>query len=248
VTDRELYRRGAETLVASWAEYARPVPGAALLRGAGVDVAVFPRGPERGVFNNALLARGLDRPARARALDAMRAAYAAAGVERFAAWVQETDAPMQADVERLGFVFDTSTRAMGMELDRLGGARPALDLAAADWDEYLRVIEVPPGLLAAVDRASFHVAVACADGVSAAAAMAFDLAGDCGIYNVATRPPFRRRGLATALTAHLLHDARQRGCRTASLQATEMAEDVYAGVGFRDLGRYLEYVPAPAAG
>jgi hypothetical protein len=32
------------------------------------------------------------------------------------------------------------------------------------------------------------------------------------------------------------------GCSTASLQSTEMAERIYAEVGFRDLGRILEYV------
>jgi len=34
------------------------------------------------------------------------------------------------------------------------------------------------------------------------------------------------------------------GCRTASLQATEMAHRRYRALGFRDLGRILEYVPA----
>ena len=53
----------------------------------------------------------------------------------------------------------------------------------------------------------------------------------------------RRRGLGTALTALQLHDARARGCRTASVQATDVAERVYAAAGFRDLGRILEYVP-----
>jgi len=73
--------------------------------------------------------------------------------------------------------------------------------------------------------------------------MAFDHHGDCGIYNVGTLEPFRRRGLATALTAVLLRDAVARGCLTASIQATPMAEGVYASLGFRDLGRYLEYTP-----
>ena len=53
----------------------------------------------------------------------------------------------------------------------------------------------------------------------------------------------RRRGLGTALTAAQVYEARDRGGRTASLQSTEMAERVYATVGFRDLGRILEYVP-----
>jgi predicted GNAT family acetyltransferase len=52
----------------------------------------------------------------------------------------------------------------------------------------------------------------------------------------------RRRGLGTALTACHVHDAADRGCATASLQSTPMAERVYAAVGFRDLGRFLEYM------
>jgi hypothetical protein len=41
-----------------------------------------------------------------------------------------------------------------------------------------------------------------------------------------------------------LHRARRRGCRTATLQSTEMAEHLYASVDFRDLGRILEYIPS----
>jgi ribosomal protein S18 acetylase RimI-like enzyme len=76
-----------------------------------------------------------------------------------------------------------------------------------------------------------------------AAALAYDFADDCGIYNVGTVERARRRGLGTALTTAQVHDARSRGCQTASLQSTQMAEHVYAAVGFRDLGRILEYVP-----
>ena len=77
-----------------------------------------------------------------------------------------------------------------------------------------------------------------------ATALAFDYGDDCGIYNVGTLEHARRRGLGTALTARLLHDARARGRRTASLQSTAMAERLYAALGFRDLGRILEYVPS----
>jgi ribosomal protein S18 acetylase RimI-like enzyme len=81
------------------------------------------------------------------------------------------------------------------------------------------------------------------DGAAVATALAFDHGGDCGIYNVGTLERARRRGLGSAVTAFHLHDARARGCQTASLQATPMAERLYAAVGFRDLGRILEYVP-----
>jgi uncharacterized protein YndB with AHSA1/START domain len=62
-------------------------------------------------------------------------------------------------------------------------------------------------------------------------------------YSMSTLEGARRRGLGTALTARHVHDGAQRGCTTASLQSTTMAERVYAAVGFRDLGRILEYVP-----
>ena len=46
-----------------------------------------------------------------------------------------------------------------------------------------------------------------------------------------------------ALAAAEATYAAARGCRTASLQSTAMAERVYAAVGFHDLGRILEFVP-----
>ena len=113
LTADNLYQRGAATLLAAWQEHARGTDGAAVRRYPGVAVAVFPRGPERGVYNNAL---------------------------------------------------------------------PERDLG-----------------------------------------------------------PARRRGLSSALTALLVHNALDRGCRTASLQSTPTAERIYANIGFRDLGRILEY-------
>ena len=244
-TDDELYRRGAATLVASWEEYGRESVGAVLVRRPGVTIGVFPHEPERSIYNNALLDRDLTAVERAAAIEAMEDAYARAGVLRYAAWTHETDRALRHDLEGRGYREADSSLAMGMALEDLRVPRPSLDLAPVEWDEYLRVIEVAPGLLARGDHAAFHVLVARLDGASAAAAMAFDHDGDCGIYNVGTLPPARRRGLATAVTAALLHDAAARGCRTASLQSTAMAERVYAAVGFRPLGRFVEYEPAP---
>src|SRR5213596_2206063 len=114
MTDADLYRRGAETLVASWREYARGANGAAVRRLPGVVVAVFPDGPERVVYNNALIARDLTAAERRDALDSMEDAYAAAGVVRFAAWVHESDCGMRDAVEARGYTVDESTRAMAM--------------------------------------------------------------------------------------------------------------------------------------
>jgi ribosomal protein S18 acetylase RimI-like enzyme len=239
----ELYARGTETLLASWEAYAAGACGAAVRRLPEVAVAVFPHGPERDVYNNAVLARGLPATRRPDAIAAMEDAYAAAGVARFAAWVHESDPAMREELQRRGYVLDETTRAMGMALDDIRVPRPAIEAAGLPWPDYLRSFGLPPGLLATADHGAFHVLAARVDGEAVAAALAFDCEDDCGIYNVGTLEGARRRGLGTALTALQLHAARDRGRRTASLQSTAMAEGVYAAVGFRDLGRIFEYVP-----
>jgi GNAT superfamily N-acetyltransferase len=158
--------------------------------------------------------------------------------------VHETDPAMRAELEQRGYTLDTTTRAMGMALDDIRVPRPEIPLGPADWAEYLRMDSLPPDFLEHADHAAFHLLAARIDGEMVAAALAYDFGGDSGIYNVGTVEKARRRGLGTALTAAQVHDARARGSRTASLQSTPMAERVYAAVGFRDLGRILEYVPA----
>lgn len=244
--EAELYPRGMATVLASWEVFAAGADDAVVVRLPGVVAGVFPTGPERGVFNNAVLAAHLDRPERADAVAAMEAVYAAAAVPGFAAWVHETDTAMRADLERRGYRVETSTRAMGMAVTDVRLPRPSLDLAPPEWPAYLRLLVrdgAAPGLLAGADPSVLHPHIARLDGEDVAAALAFDLDGDCGIYNVGTLPHARRRGLGTALTALLVHEAAARGCRTVSLQATAMAEGIYAAVGFRDLGRILEYAP-----
>jgi GNAT superfamily N-acetyltransferase len=242
-TDAELYLRGRDTLLASWEAYAGGATGAALHRLPGVAAAVFPHEPERAFYNNALLDRDLGASERSGALDAMEAVYAAAGVARFAAWVHESDEPMHAELEQRGYTLDTTTRAMGMALDDIAVPRPQIALRPARWLEYLTLEGLPLDFLSTADHAAFHVLAARIDGEMVAAALAYDFGDDCGIYNVETVEKARKRGLGTALTAAQAYDARDRGCRTASLQSTEIAERVYAAVGFRDLGRILEYVP-----
>ena len=213
------------------------------MRLGGVSAAVFPSGPERAVYNNALLDRDLGPGERATAVDAMEAAYGAAGVDRYAAWVHESDKGMRAELTSRGYTIDAFTRAMGMSLGDISLALPEVELGPPDWSEYLRILGVPAGMLSGADPSVFHILVARLAGENVATAMAFDHDGDCGVFNVCTLKAARRRGLGTALTARHVHDAVERGCSTASLQSTAMAERVYAAIGFRDLGRIFEYVP-----
>ena len=238
-----LYRRQAATLVASWRLDARYSAGAAVVEEAGAAICLFPAEPERSVYNNALLDRGLDATGAARAIDAIEAAYRDAGIDHYAIWAHESEPAPIAEHTNRGYRFDTSTRAMAMPLERLADPSPELEPAELDWARYVRSFGVPDGLLAGADAAELGLRAASLDGAVVAALLVFDHDGDCGIYNLETLPAARRRGIATALTALQLHDARERGCTTASLQSTEVAEGVYASLGFLDLGRYLEYVP-----
>ena len=166
----DLYRRGAQTLLASWEEYARAATGAAVHRCPGVAIAVFTQYPERAVYNNALLERELAAAERADALDAMEVTYAAAGVRSFAAWVHESDEAMREDLEWRGYTLHESTRAMGMTLEHTRFPRPEVELAPPDWFEYLRILGVPPTLLSGSDRAAFHLLIARSGGENVAAA------------------------------------------------------------------------------
>jgi GNAT superfamily N-acetyltransferase len=243
----EPYRRMAAGLIAASRHFAAASEGAYILDEPGTSIALFPTPPDRAIYNNALVERGLDATGRRAALDAMEAAYAGAGIERYAAWVHDSDTPLIEDLLERGYELSETTRAMSARLDDLAGSPPTVDLVQPAWSEHLRIIEAPEGLLARLDTDAFRLYAARLGGRPVATAVAFDHDGDCGIYNIGTLPHARRRGLATALTTVVLHDARARGCTTASLQATPMAESIYAAVGFRDLGQIREYAIQPAS-
>jgi ribosomal protein S18 acetylase RimI-like enzyme len=231
------------TVAACWAAFAHSTAAAEVHHLPDVTVAVFPDEPERSIYNNSILERGLAPAERAAALEAMEELYAAAGVSRFAAWVHETDQPMREELRRRGYAVDTTTRAMGMPLDDISLPRSDIELATPEWSEHLRLIGVPSALLSGLDAAPLHLLVARRDGENVATGFGFDHDRDCGIYNVGTLEHARRRGIGTALTSTLVRGAIARGCRTASLQSTPIAERMYAAVGFHDLGRIIEYTP-----
>jgi len=61
-------------------------------------------------------------------------------------------------------------------------------------------------------------------------------------------PEKRRRGLARRLVEHVLADASRRGARTATLQSTRMAQNLYRSLGFEPARRYEEWLSVTRGG
>lgn len=67
-------------------------------------------------------------------------------------------------------------------------------------------------------------------------------AGVAGLYQVATLPPARGHGLATAISLTALHEARRRGHQTAVLHSTPQAVKVYRQLGFQPAANLMLYL------
>jgi GNAT superfamily N-acetyltransferase len=63
------------------------------------------------------------------------------------------------------------------------------------------------------------------------------------VFNVATLPRARRRGIAGNLVIAALRDAAAAGCRQATLTATNEARRLYEDLGFRTCGFMEQWVP-----
>jgi ribosomal protein S18 acetylase RimI-like enzyme len=69
------------------------------------------------------------------------------------------------------------------------------------------------------------------------------VSGDSGgIYNVATLPEYRRRGLAMIVVRELIRAAHDAGVDQVSLLATPVGRPLYLRCGFRDVGRVKIFV------
>ena len=210
----------------------------------GVLGTVTPAVPERSVVNSVLYD---DADALEAALGDLGRAYEDAGVRAWTVWVHPGDQRAAALLESAGHRLDANPAAMVRELDGIEPLMPDgaewsrdVDLAtvltlndrAYGWEDARPWSRALGGL----DPNAVHRYLATLDGDAACTLMTVDHEGDCGIWLVATLPSARGRGLAGALLAQALVDARDRGCTTTSLQATKLGEPVYARLGYRSLG------------
>lgn len=94
----------------------------------------------------------------------------------------------------------------------------------------------------AVTGSQFECWIAFLDGEPVATAASVPFGGAIGLYNIATVPEYRGRGIAEMLTRFVAEDARRRfGNLPLVLQATPMGQRLYARMGFRSVTRILAY-------
>ncbi len=214
--------------------------GARLHERDGVLALAAPACPDRSVVNSAIYrdAAGLSG-----GLERLAAFYEEAGIAAWTVWVPEFDADAIAALEETGSALDATPAAMSLELDGL----PPAEIGDLDWDERAEPAEVgavndlafglPPetGLARSLERRpeDSRLLRARVDGETASVLATIEGPTDLGFYFVATHPEHRGKGLCSRLMAAALGAARERGLRTAWLQATRMGEPVYAKLGFR---------------
>jgi GNAT superfamily N-acetyltransferase len=70
-------------------------------------------------------------------------------------------------------------------------------------------------------------------------------AGVAGIYNVATVPTARGRGVGTAITSAALRSARAEGCQVAILHSSAVGFNIYRRLGFKEYCKIHHYAWSP---
>jgi GNAT superfamily N-acetyltransferase len=220
-------------------------PRGVLVKRDGLVAAIVPSFPDQSFFNSVVYD---DTEALKDCRDELETLYRETGVRSWRVWVPAIDDDA-ADVgdwlQGTRHQLSASPRAMTLDLvdavldlsDERASER-ITDLAAvASLNE--QAYGVSSGefadALSALAADSVRIYLARENGQPAACVLTLDEEDDCGIYAVATRPPSRGRGLASALMRRALTDARDRGCRTSSLQSSPSGYPVYARLGYRDV-------------
>ncbi len=181
-------------------------------------------------------------------------------------WITPSTEPgdLGTRLERHGFAFSGDAPGMALDLARLPevGPLPAgFSIQVADettleqtiqitvdgfgmpgfvtepFEAWITMLSSTPGML------TYYLGIL--DGKPVATSLVFVTDDIAGIYNVATLPDARRKGIGAAMTLAPLRDARQRGCRLGILQSSAMGESVYQTLGFQTYCNFAQYLWKP---
>ncbi len=215
----------------------------------GLTAAVVPVRPHRSLVNSVAYS---DPDELIESLDWLAQLYDEAGIVAWTVWTPEVDAEPIEALEASGHIFDGEPLAMVLELEQWSGP----DVGDLDWDaDGSGAIAGPindraygsqhgEGMAAALSDPPPWVRnyQARVDGEVACVLGTIDHGGeDLGVYFVATELEHRGEGLATRLMCAALTEARERGLRTSSLQASAMGEQIYRRLGYRPCFRVHMY-------
>ena len=244
---------------ASWVQ--RRLPGSTVVE--DDELVVSDSGLPCDTFNFICRARLSAAEAQARAADAI-GHFRRAG-RPFSWWVGPADTPDDLDRVLVGLGLTAAEGELAMAMDLAGlppaEALPGLQIArvrtraelstfatlsAGNWTppdrDVVRFYELGAGALLS-DGCPLALYLGWQDGEPVATAEATVAGGVAGLYNIATLPAFRRRGIGRAMTLRPLADARAAGCATAVLQAAPDGVSIYERAGFRAFGTITEYKP-----
>jgi GNAT superfamily N-acetyltransferase len=219
----------------------RSSEGAHMIELDGVLGSVCPKVPNRSLPNSVVYE---SQDALIAALPELADRYSSAGIESWTVWTPEADGEAAA-LEAAGHKLDADPAAMVLDLAELG--EPA-ELDYRTGDDLVPVVAsindraYPFDGTPFSDMTSQHPEggidnyVAYVDGEPAACVAILPLDGDAAVFEVATLPEARGRGLCARLMLRALWDGREGGCDISTLQATKKGEPVYERLGYRSLG------------
>jgi len=252
VDDAELRRRAIAGIGDEVEAFGSGHPDSRLIRRDGLLASVTPVSPQRSLFNSVFYE---DRVALMAELDALAAIYEDHGIRAWTVWVPDEDRDTTSLLADRGHRLDAEPRAMALDLADLRPAsrpHPGSDPAPAVPEGIeLRPGDVataaelndraygygPDGFRAALaDETAIRWHVAYEDGKAVSCIGTIEIGDDCCVTGVATPAEHRGRGIASWLLRRALAAARERGLRTASLQATKAGAPIYERLGFHDFG------------
>lgn len=163
------------------------------------------------------------------------AAVAVAAEEDLAA---DDDVPLMR-LDDPGLILTSHAAAPGLAIRELGPEDAALHphTAAAGFEEEAEhFVRLLPPTVMAMDGVRAYVGEL--DGQVVTTALGVAREDYVGVFNVATPPPYRRRGYGTAITARVVADGFAAGASWAWLQSSPSGHRVYEALGFRTLERW----------
>jgi GNAT superfamily N-acetyltransferase len=249
VTNAEIVARADANYVAMWSLYGSAHDRGEVRERAGI--VCVSSGLPIAMFNNVFVTRPLAEPERQ---IAESAAFLDGLGLPFVVRIREgLDAASEVACERLGMPYSDTVPGMALApIGQIPRPMPGLEIRIADGAgelaQHRRILvevfgfpaEVTSTLVpdALLDLPDCELYVGYADGEPAATAGLFVSHRTAGIWNVATVPSHRGRGIGEAMTGHAVRRGAELGCVMANLQASEMGRPVYERMGFRPVAPY----------